>query len=239
MCPPSSLPLSSTNPGTSAPEDPPPDLVPSIPLCLSAYDHVHQNLPAPIFNHSVRVYLYVKSLAERAQSPWATQDRLRILFTACLFHDMGASNSANDSPERFEVCGADACAEHLHAHSVTDAADVHEAWVAIALHTSPGIAERISPLARWVRLAALADFDGLRSVNPSITGSEQELLEDEVFREGIEKRFPRLDPEKALGDAVTEQGLRQPKKAPPASWAGIMVRAHQEDPEWEGVNKAF
>lgn len=152
---------------------------------------------------------------------------------------MGASSSANDSPERFEVCGADACAAHLCTHGVTDETDVHEAWAAIALHTSPGIAERISPLARWVRLAALADFAGLGSVNPSLSGPELRLLDDAGFREGIERRFPRLDPEKALGDAVTEQGLRQPTKAPPASWAGVMVRAYKEDPEWEGVNKAF
>lgn len=142
----------------------------------------------------------------------------------------------NDGPQRFEVCGADAAAEHLRKFEVNDA-DIQEIWTAIALHTSSGIAERISPLARFVRLAVLMDFDELDK-SPWITESEREV-DEEGYRRNIEERLPRLGAEKVLGDIVVEQGMRQPTKAPASSWAGIMVRAAKEEPEWKGVNKAF
>lgn len=148
---------------------------------------------------------------------------------------MGCS-AENDGPQRFEVCGADAAAEHLRKLETSDA-DIHEVWTAIALHTSPGIAERISPLARFLRLAVLVDFNALRET-PWISESELKVVE-EGYRRSMEEQLPRLSAEKVLGDIVVEQGLRQPAKAPAATWAGVMVRAAQEEPEWEGVNWAF
>lgn len=142
----------------------------------------------------------------------------------------------NEGPQRFEVCGADAAAKHLREFEVNEA-DIQEVWTAIALHTSSGIAERITPLARFVRLAVLIDFNELGKSN-WITESELEV--NEVgYRRSIEEQFPRLSAEKVLGDIVVEQSMRQPTKAPASSWAGIMVRAAKEEPEWEGVNKAF
>ena len=142
----------------------------------------------------------------------------------------------NDGPQRFEVCGADAAAKHLREFEVNEA-DIQEVWTAISLHTSPGIAERITPLARFVRLAVLMDFNEL---GKSHWVTESELEVNEVsYRRRIEEQFPRLSAEKALGDIVVEQSIRQPTKAPASSWAGIMVRAAKEEPEWEGINKAF
>lgn len=82
------------------------------------------------------------------------------------------------------------------------------------------------------------DFNELGK-SPWVSNFELELTSEEGYREGVEERFPRLGAEKVLGDVVVEQGLRQPTKAPAASWAGIMVRAAREEPEWQGINKAF
>ena len=207
-------------------------------MCTSAYHLVQRSLPPAIFNHSIRVYLYAKTLARRAKSPWVDPERLPLLSAACLFHDMGCADDY-DGPQRFEVCGADAAAEHLRKFNFNDA-DIQEVWTAIALHTSPGIAERITSLARLVRLAVLTDFNKLETY-PWVEESELEvngkhyhlLIEGPSF-------FPRLDVEKVLGDIVVEQGMRQPTKAPASSWAGIMVRAAKEEPSGlQGVNKAF
>ena len=147
-----------------------------------------------------------------------------------------------DGPQRFEVCGADAAAEHLRKFNFNDA-DIQEVWTAIALHTSPGIAERITSLARLVRLAVLTDFNKLETY-PWVEESELEELEVnkkhyQLLIEGP-SFFPRLDVEKVLGDIVVEQGMRQPTKAPASSWAGIMVRTAKEGPSGlQGVNKAF
>ena len=149
---------------------------------------------------------------------------------------MGCADE-NDGPQRFEVCGADAAAEHLRKFKVNDA-DIQEVWTAIALHTSPGIAERISALARFVRLAVLMDFNALGK-SPGFDESELEVNE-EGYRRSIEGQFPRLDAEKVLGDIVVEQSIRQPTKAPASSWAGILVRAAKEEPSGsQDVNKAF
>ena len=61
---------------------------------------------------------------------------------------------------------------------------------------------------------------------------------------GIEKQFPRGEIEKVLGDAVVNQAVDRPDveravKAPGPSWPGILVKSRLENPEWEGVNKAF
>lgn len=149
---------------------------------------------------------------------------------------MGCADE-NDGPQRFEVCGADAAAEHLRKFEVNEA-DIQEVWTAIALHTSPGIAERITALARFVRLAVLMDFNKLGEC-PWANGSEQQVNELR-YRRSVEEHFPRLDAEKVLGDIVVEQGMRQPTKAPAASWAGIMVKAAKEELSGlQDVNKAF
>lgn len=236
MCPPSSFNLDAAQLETRVSTTHPPDIVPPTPLCTSAYDLVQRSLPTAIFNHSIRVYLYTKAFVQRANSPWVQPERLPLVFVACLFHDMGCA-ADNDGPQRFEVCGADVAAEHLRKFKVNEE-DIHEVWTAIALHTSPGIAERITALARFVRLAVLMDFNKL-SKSPWVDKFELQIDEKGYLR-SVQERFPRLDVEKVLGDIVVEQGLRQPTKAPASSWAGIMVRAAKEEPSGlQDVNKAF
>ena len=204
-----------------------PDGVPTDALSQSAYRYAAQHLQPTILNHSIRVYLYAKALSDREQNCWVTTDRIPLLFTACILHDIGTT-TAHDGPQRFEVEGGDAAAEVLRASDYDETA-VQEVWVAIALHTSPGIAERISPLARLVRLAVAIDFK--RPANMGLT--------DEAEVKEFEGRFPRGDIEKVLGDAVAEQGMRRPEKAPAATWPGGLLRSKRENLGWEGVNKAF
>ena len=236
MCPPSSFNLDATQLNAHIPATDPPEIVSPTPICKGTYHLVQRSLPPAIFNHSVRVYLYTKAFAQRANSPWVDPERLPLVFAACLFHDMGCTNET-DGPQRFEVCGADAAAKHLRKFKVNEA-DIQEVWTAIALHTSPGIAERITALARLVRLAILMDFNKLAE---SPWMDESELKVNELgFRRSIEGQFPRLDIEKVLGDIVVEQGIRQPTKAPASSWAGTIVRAAKEEPSGlQDVNKVF
>lgn len=154
-------------------------------------------------------------------------DHLARLFVACICHDFGACHH-HDGEQRFEVEGADAASEFLRSNGVSEE-QRHDVWVAIALHTSPGIAERIHPMARLVRMAILIDF---RPAFRSQAGADELAV-------SVERDIPRLDIEKVLGDAVVEQAVRRPDKAPPASWPGILLRSHRENPGWEGVNKAF
>jgi hypothetical protein len=64
-------------------------------------------------------------------------------------------------------------------------------------------------------------------------------LASKVGWDFIEKELPRLDIEKDLSDAVVRQTLHRPEKAPQSSWSADLLRAKKEEPDWEGVNKAF
>lgn len=206
--------------------------------CKTALDIAASALPQPIFNHSLRAYLLAKWLAAKEGSDWANEDKLPLLFVACIAHDWGASNIYNGA-QRFEVEGADAASSHLKSHGVS-ADDCHKVWCAIALHTSAGIAERIDPFTRLLRVAIKMDFSpDVRDANGA--GS---------YAAEIEKMLPRLDIEKVLADAVVKQAVKIPEKVdsmtwpdsqkhPKASWPGILLRAHLQNPGFDGVNPAF
>lgn len=202
-----------------------PECIPKTETCKRAYNLAHDNLPPTIVNHSLRVYLHARSLAAREQSSWAAEHRLPLLFTACMLHNIGCAMEY-DGPQRFEIEGGDAAAALLRGCQHTEA-DIHDVWQAIVFHTSPGIAERISPLARLVRVAVAVDFHR----RPAVAAPGE--------AHHFEMQFPRLEIEKVLGDAVTDQALRQPDKAPAVSWPWFMLQSKLENPKWEGVNKAF
>jgi hypothetical protein len=152
-----------------------------------------------------------------------------LIFIASMLHDIGVSSEHNGE-QRFEVEGADAAVKLMQAYDANKE-NMSEVWEAIALHTSPGIAERISPLALCVRIGVKIDF-----ARESRYEEKQGL---EVFCAEVEKIFPRLDIEKVLGDAVVTQAVGNPAKAPKASWPWCLLVAHHENPNYEGVNPGF
>ncbi|KAF1348529.1 metal dependent phosphohydrolase [Delphinella strobiligena] len=201
--------------------------LPQTRLSITALSLANQNLALPIFNHSLRVFLLSKWLAGSEGSEWVQPENLELLLVAAIFHDMGTSDLYNGK-QRFEVEGADGACAHLHAHNISKEQS-HQVWTAIALHTSPEIAERISPLARLVRLGVLIDFKS----------SVSDQYGARNYSEEIESYLPRLDVEKVLGDAVVKQAIKIPEKAPAVSWPNSLLNAHLEDPDYKGVNRAF
>lgn len=244
MCPPSSL---STFDNSSIPTPPNtsnsptlvlPDCVPKDTMSSSAFQLAHANLSLAILNHSLRVFIYAARLASQQQASIydhgneSHPGKHALLFITCILHDIGCASHFNGT-QRFEVEGADAAKAHvLGFHSLEAEVDAHAVWVAIACHSSPHIAEKISPLAYLVRVAVLFDFhatENLSDQGPGGWGYLGEVLSQELRRE-VEGLFPRLEPEKALGDAVVDQARRQRGKAPAASWPGILLRAAEEEP---------
>lgn len=195
---------------------------PNSPLVRAAREHVEQRLAAPILNHSVRV-AHLSTLV-------ADTERIRIdpelLWVAALFHDLGTAIGA-DSPERFEVVGGHAAAKFLRQHSERDARETQDVWDAIALHTSPHIAEARGGLTRALRLGVLADFG-----DDTVAGAP-------AARTRLEAEHPRRDIEIALADAVVAQATARPEKAPPASWPHDLYAQHLRSPDAGGINPAF
>ncbi|KAI3399701.1 hypothetical protein diail_6050 [Diaporthe ilicicola] len=201
--------------------------VPDHPACTDALALAQSSVPASIFNHSFRVYLYARRalvLPDSAALPM-TSTAPHVLFVACILHDIGISEAHAAEPERFEVTGANLAASVLRQHGV-DGEAAREAWLAIAIHTSPHVAEGAGGLVRALRLGVRADFGTYAGVGDGALGE-------------AESRLPRLGVVKDLGDAVVRQAMTVPSKAPAGSWPRDLVRAKEAEPEWEGDNKAF
>ena len=180
-------------------------------VTVAALRHVQAIEAEPIFNHSVRTFLYARAAAAAAAEE---EIDVEALFVACVFHDAGTAKRY-DGSQRFEVEGADAAAAFLREHG-WQRGRTDGVWEAIALHTSPGIAERRGPIARYTRLGVLVDFGAASLVDPR-------------YVEAVEAEYPRLDIERALSAVVVDQAVRRPAKAPPGTWAGALVAAHHAD----------
>jgi hypothetical protein len=92
-----------------------------------------------LFHHSTRVYFWG---ALRGQQTGLKVDH-ELLYAAAMFHDIGLTESYQQSQLRFEVDGANAAREFLHRRGISDK-DIQTVWTAVALHTTPGIPEFMS-----------------------------------------------------------------------------------------------
>lgn len=227
-----------------------PSCIPNDPFCQTLYHHVQKSLDPAILNHSLRVYIYASALSHidltsisqtrptagsEIYLPQTSDSKIdsSLLFVASMFHDMGTC-AIHDHDQRFEVCGADAAVDYMQTQGMSDLLSQRQVWEAIALHTSPGIAERMGPLTRIVRMAVKADF-----------GNElYRSLLDEGLLETTEALLRRGEIENVLGDCVAGQaerreGEERKAKAPAVSWPWNLLRCRLEEPEWKGINKGF
>ena len=108
-----------------------------------------------LFQHSVRVY-YWGALAGRRQGLRFDPE---LLYAAAMFHDIGITPHYHGSPLRFEVDGANAARDFLRGHGIAGG-DIEKVWLAIALHTTPGIPEHMHPEIALVQAGAGMDMAG-------------------------------------------------------------------------------
>ncbi len=109
-----------------------------------------------IFDHSRRVFLFG---AIHAQTSGREVDP-ELLYLAALFHDTGLTTPYSDEVQRFEVDGADHARKFLLDRGYpTPSADI--VWTAIALHTTPGIPDRLGPEIAATARGVLTDAVGV------------------------------------------------------------------------------
>lgn len=185
--------------------------LPDDPIAVRALELIGTHEHPALVNHSVRTYLHAVLAARGLGLAPGADYPDDLVFLACVLHDIGAAD-AYDGPQRFEVEGADGAARFLTEQGMS-AQRVDQVWEAVALHTSPHIAERRGPVTMLTRLGVRADFG-------AATGG------GDVDRATFEARHPRLDIERVLTDAVVSQALRDPAKAPASSWPGGLLQAH-------------
>jgi HD domain len=151
--------------------------IPDSTLAKEATDILREHSTDLLFNHSVRVYLFA---AEQGR-----QRHLRFdpehLYIAAAFHDLGLIRKFSSPDERFEVDGANAARQFLHAHDIAED-QVQAVWEAIALHTTPGIPKYMRPEVALLNSGVLLDVLGV--------GLDQFPAE---LREEIVARYPRTN----------------------------------------------
>ncbi|WP_131740510.1 HD domain-containing protein [Actinomadura roseirufa] len=179
-------------------------LVPALPddlVARQAVDYVRWCESEPVANHSFRTYVFATLLAEHEGLTAGADFDPDLLFHACVMHDLGTSPSA-PGLTRFEIEGADMAAEFLTGHGY-GTPEIDAVWEAIALHTTPGIAERTSVLAYLTRSGVAGDFGvGVDHVTDA-QGAALHL------------RYPRLNVVTALVDGIVQHAARAPQTAAP------------------------
>ena len=122
-----------------------------------------------LFRHSTRVYFW-GALAGRRRG--ITFDP-ELLYAAAMFHDIGLTPLFRASHLRFEVDGANAARSFLKSYGIPQE-DLETVWLAIALHTTPGIAEFMDPEIALVQSGAGMDVVG-RGFD-DFTNEEREMV---------------------------------------------------------------
>ena len=188
--------------------------LPTGPLADTVLATVRTTETEAVANHSIRSFLFGQLLAiHEGCLQDAAYDR-DLLFAATVLHDLGTGDLAKGEA-RFEVEGADLAAELLRKQQVGEA-DIDRVWEAIALHTSPGIAERRGLLAYLTRGGVGIDF----GLNAELVGE---------WEQRIHAAHPRLAMARSLVDAIVKKAERSPAAAPRYSFSADLLRERRAD----------
>ena len=188
--------------------------LPTGPLADASLALARKTESTEIAEHSIRSFLFARLLAEKEGSVHDAAFDEDLLFAACVLHDLGLGTLAQGQA-RFEVEGADLAASVLTEHGVT-AADVDRVWVAIALHSSVGIADRD----RCELLTSLTH----RGVFID-AGTFTDL--DAADRDPIYAVYARPEGPGFMRDAIVEHAARSAAAAPPYSMAAQLLGQRQ------------
>ncbi|WP_033819557.1 HD domain-containing protein [Kitasatospora sp. MBT63] len=188
--------------------------LPAGPLAEAILTTVRTTETPAVAHHSVRSFFFAELLAAHEGCLTdAAYDR-DLLFAATVLHDLGTGDLAEGNA-RFEVEGADLAAGLLRQHRVPEA-DIDRVWEAIALHTSPGIAERRGLLSHLTRGGVGIDF-----------GRNAEIVTP--WEQQIHAAYPRLTMVRSLVDAIVERAARSDAAAPRYSCGGELLRERRTD----------
>ena len=108
-----------------------------------------------LFRHSTRVYFWALLGGRKRGLNFDPE----LLYAASMFHDLGLSPLFRDSHLRFEVDGANAARSFLESYGVPGEG-LERVWLAVALHTTPGIPEHLQPEIALLHAATGLDVVG-------------------------------------------------------------------------------
>lgn len=130
--------------------------IPDTALVREATDLVRDVADDLLFHHSRRVYLWGSLQGSRR----GLVPDPELLYVGAMFHDLGLTDKYGSTDQRFELDGADAAREFLRSHGISEN-DARNVWLSIALHTTPGIPDRLDPEIALVTAGVETDVLGL------------------------------------------------------------------------------
>ncbi|MCS4092650.1 HD domain-containing protein [Rhizobium sp. BK176] len=149
--------------------------IPDSRLAREAGEFIRETESTLLFEHSTRVYLWGAMAGHRNGVKFDPE----LLFTAAMFHDVGLTAGFSTSKLRFEIDGANAARDFLRSHGVSEE-NIQKVWLAIALHTTPGIPAHLDPIGALTAEGVMMDLVG---------AGYNRFTEDE--RTAVEAAYPR------------------------------------------------
>jgi hypothetical protein len=168
--------------------------IPDTQLVRDTTDYIRDVEDDLLFNHSRRVFLFGALHGRRL----GLEPDLELLYVGAMFHDIGLTTNFRDSMLRFEVDGANAAEKFLRNQGFDDAA-VRKVWLAIALHTTPGVPEFLDPEIALVTAGVETD----------VLGIGRDDLPDEA-RSAVTAAHPRPDFKRRILQAFTDGNVHRP-----------------------------
>jgi hypothetical protein len=168
--------------------------IPDTKLVSDATELVRQSTDELLFNHSRRVFLFGALQGKRR----GLVPDLELLYVGALFHDLGLTTTYGSQDLRFEVDGANVAKQFVLDHGFSDA-EAMKVWTAIALHTTPGVPEFMSPEISLVTAGVETDVLGI-----GYTDLDKSLVNE------VTAAHPRPDFKRRILEAFTQGNLHRP-----------------------------
>ncbi len=173
--------------------------IPDSKLVREATELVRDTESDLLFNHSNRVY-YFGALAGQKRGLKVDAE---LLYIGAMFHDIGLMPKYSSQTDRFEVDGANCARTFLRQHNIAER-DVETVWLAIALHTTPGVTQYMNPVVALVTAGVEMDVVGIGYSDFS-----------DAEREAVVKAFPRSH---AFKEEIIDAFFHGMKHKPHTTW---------------------
>ncbi|MEK4302763.1 HD domain-containing protein [Oceanobacillus sp. FSL K6-0251] len=169
--------------------------VPDTRLAKDAADILREYGNDLLWNHSNRVFFFGAVNGKQAKLNYD----LELLYVSALFHDLGLTKAYSSPGLRFEVDGANAARSFLQQYQIPKES-IQLVWDAIALHTTPGVAEH-----KESEVALLFSGVGLDVMGDGFEEFPADL------REEVIQAFPRNNFKKEIIPAFYEGFKHKPE----------------------------
>jgi HD domain len=185
-------------------------IIPDSQLAREATQFIRDTESDFLFQHSVRVYFWGALAGKRKGLNFDPE----LFYTAALFHDLGLTDGFRESRVRFEVDGANAARDFLRSRGISEV-DIERVWLAIALHTTPGISAHLHPIVALTAEGVMMDLvgfgydeftDAQRSAVEAAYPHAPQFAEDllQALYDGLEHR-PETTHGTGLADIVADK----------------------------------